>query len=114
MSDITMTVQVDKAMLEQLMQPGEIERRLEPIVAKYAYAIEGNAKDHAPVLTGFLKNSLQSEPQKGGNWTVSDGTEYGLFQELGTRFMAGKFFLTGACEALADRFFDALTEALQK
>lgn len=113
MTDITMRIQVDKARLEELMRPGEIENRTALIVKSAAFAIEGAAKQGAPVLTGFLKNSIQASEVDRVNWKIEDGTEYGIYQELGTRFMAGKFFLTRACEAVADKFFDALTTALR-
>lgn len=113
-TDITFKVQVDKARLDQLMQNGELENIAAPVVKKYAFAIEGEAKQLAPVLTGFLKNSIQAEEAKTkANWTISDGAEYGIFQELGTRYMEGKFFLTRACEKTADKFFDELVKEIK-
>ena len=113
MSDVTMTVKVDAAKWEKLSAPGAIERAAAPIVSKYAFVIEGKAKQGAPVDTGYLKNSLQAEEAKTpANWTVSDGAEYGIYQEMGTRFISPQFFLTKASESTAEAFFDELIKLL--
>ena len=111
---VTFHVRIDTDALEKLFAPGEVEKRCEPVISKYAMVIEGKAKQDAPVLTGFLKNSIQAEKADNyPNWNIHDGTDYGIFQELGTRFIPGKFFLTGACESTADDYFDALKEAIK-
>lgn len=108
MTDVSMTIKVDSAKLEQLSRPGEIQRMAAPIVKATAFIIEGKAKQGAPVLTGFLKNSIQAQQKNPSNWIISDGAEYGIYQELGTRFITGNWFLTRACETSADEFFDNL------
>lgn len=114
MSDITFKVNIDTKRMDELMKTGGIENITSPVVKKYAFVIEGEAKQLAPVLTGFLKNSIQADEGKSKTvWTISDGAEYGIFQELGTRYMEGKFFLTKACEKTADKFFDALVQEIK-
>lgn len=112
MSDITFHVTISKEKLDAMLDRSEIERRAAPVVKKYAFVIEGKAKQNAPVLTGFLKNSLQAKQGKTpANWEIADGTEYGIYQELGTsRGIAPKFFLTQASESTADDFFNELVD----
>jgi len=40
---------------------------------------------------------------------ISDGTEYGIFQELGTGSISGKHFLTKATESEAEAYFNNIT-----
>ncbi len=87
--------------------------KLPIVVKKHALNIQANAAKDAPVDTGALKNSIKAEPIDDRNWTVHDGVEYGLFQELGTsRGVKAKHFLGGACEREADSFFKDVKEAL--
>ena len=43
------------------------------------------AKINAPVDFGVLRNSIHVENRKALIWKVADGTNYGIFQEKGTR-----------------------------
>ena len=86
--------------------------RVEPVVKKYAFAIQADAAGNAPVDTGALKNSMTAEPISGPNWIVSDSVEYGVFQELGTSRNPALHFLGGAAEKFADPFFDEVKKAL--
>ena len=47
----------------------------------------------APVDTGALRSSLQTENPAQGSWNVHDGVEYGIYQELGTYKMAAHPFM---------------------
>jgi hypothetical protein len=88
--------------------------KLPPVVKKHAFAIQANAASEAPVDTGALKNSLAAEPIDPRNWTVKDGVEYGVFQELGTsRGVRAKHFLGNACEKEAESFFSDVAEAMK-
>lgn len=90
--------------------------KLPPIVKKHTMNIQANAMMNAPVDTGALKNSIVSEPttQDGRNWSVHDGVEYGIYQELGTsRGVKAKHFLGNACEKEAEPFFNDVKEALK-
>ena len=89
---------------------------LSPVVKKHALNIAANASKDAPVDTGLLKNTLADGVQMidQNNATISDATEYGVFQELGARGMPAKHFLGGAAEREADPFFKDVKEALSK
>lgn len=90
-----------------------VNEKLPPIVKKHAMNIQANAAANAPVDTGALKNSIKAEPIDDRNWTVQDGVEYGVFQELGTSRVRAKHFLGNACEKEADPFFNDIKEALK-
>jgi HK97 gp10 family phage protein len=63
-----------------------------------AFQVEGIAKTLAPVDTGALRNSLETEKIQEGLYQVHDGVEYGIYQELGTYKMAAHPFLIPAVE----------------
>jgi hypothetical protein len=91
--------------------------KLPAVVKKHALNIAANASKDAPVDTGLLKNTLAggAEPVDDRNWTISDGTDYGVFQELGTsRGVSAKHFLGGAAEREAEPFFNDVRKALEK
>ena len=104
--------------------------KVKKAVKKHAFIIQAKAASKAPVDTGALKNSIHALPEgDGSNWTVQDGVEYGIYQELGhgigvsydgggnvtfaKGFASAKHFLGNACEADADKFFDDVREALE-
>lgn len=60
--------------------------------------LQSQQTGYVPVDTGALKNSLRFEPAQGsgpqligsfGSYDIS----YAIWQEIGTRFMAGQFYL---------------------
>ncbi len=94
-----------------------MNEKLPPVVKKHAFNIAANASKDAPVDTGLLKNTLADgvEAVDERNYTISDGTDYGVFQELGTsRGVSAKHFLGGAAEREAEPFFSDIRKALGK
>lgn len=77
------------------------------ILSKVALDIEAEAKVNAPVKTGALRNSIQASQESQLSWRIGVGVEYGLYQELGTRFMPAHPFLTPAVEHARGGFADA-------
>jgi hypothetical protein len=74
------------------------------------------ASRDAPVDTGNLKNTLADGVEfiDQNNATISDDTDYGVFQELGTsRGVTAKHFLGGAAEREAEPFFADVRKALE-
>jgi hypothetical protein len=100
-------------LLEQFMVTAP--EKMQKVVKKNAFIIQAEAVRDAPVDTGTLKNSIIAEETDDPNkWEVSDGVEYGVFQELGTsKGVTAKHFLGGAAERRADPFFDEVKDALQ-
>lgn len=101
---------IDTKVLDRIT--AEIRPRASRIVNTYGLAIASTAAQNAPVDTGALRNSILSESQMDGDmtFTVQDGVEYGIFQELGTHKMAAQPFLIPAIEEWADRFQAAFAE----
>jgi HK97 gp10 family phage protein len=68
-------------------------------VAQTALLIETDAKLFAPVDTGRLRSSIHAEIAPNGlSATVSDGVDYGIHLEFGTRFQRAQPFLYPAYE----------------
>jgi HK97 gp10 family phage protein len=83
-------------------------------VRETALGIEADAKLRAPVRTGFLRNSIQTQITGEMSAEVTVGAEYGAFVELGVRGRAGQPFLTPAVDAARQQFEKALKAALGK
>jgi phage protein, HK97 gp10 family len=77
-------------------------------VSKAVSDVEGHAKDHAPVDTGALKNSIQGRSTGALSGEVGVGVEYGIFQEFGTYKMAAQPFMTPAAEEVRPSFEAAM------
>lgn len=64
-----------------------------------------------PVDTGTLKRSMglaiRNDSMEG---EISYNTEYAIYQELGTRFMQGRFYVKQAFDKQSDRFIQDLEE----
>lgn len=74
-----------------------IKRNMGAIVArafaKTAHDIAAQAMAAAPVLTGYLKSSIRAFAITAFHWVVSVGAEYGIYIEMGTRYMRARPFL---------------------
>lgn len=71
------------------------------VLRKTAYDIERDAKDGAPVDTGFLKSSISTTFAGDGRFNgmaaeIGPTAEYGIFQELGTSVMPAQPYLAPA------------------
>jgi HK97 gp10 family phage protein len=86
------------------------------VVKKHAFILQANTAGSPamPVDTGALKNSINArQSQNPKNWIVSDGTDYGIHQELGTRFIPARHFMGGAAEKTAPGFFSDCEKVLK-
>ena len=97
--------------------PKQVQAKLPKVVAKNALTIEAKTKTspNMPIDTGNLRDSIRAEATKEVlTWEISDETDYGVHQELGTsRGIQAHHFLGGACEDQADKFFDEVKDALK-
>lgn len=103
-------IKIDTSVLDRItenLRPGAAR-----IVETTGWKIAGDAAQAAPVDTGALRNSILSESGMTDDieFTVQDGVEYGVFQELGTSKMAAQPFLVPAVEANTQSFNDAFQE----
>ena len=89
--------------------PGNVER----VVERTTFAIEGRAKQAAPVDTGTLRNSIQGSIIGAHEGEVAVGAEYGIYVEYGTVHQAAQPYLTPAVEAERGPFLAAVGDALK-
>lgn len=70
-------------------------------VTRVAYAIEADAKAHAPVDTGALRNSISTDVHAGAvvDAEIGPTVDYGEYVELGTSKMAPEPYLGPAFDA---------------
>jgi HK97 gp10 family phage protein len=101
---------LDTTVLDRIT--AELKPKASKIVNNYGNMVTADAAKRAPVETGALMNSLTSESKMTADltFTVSDGVEYGVYQEFGTSKMAAQPFMRPAIEAWRDRFFNAFAE----
>lgn len=90
--------------------PDAIRELASRVVMKTAHDIEAHAKIIVPVDTGNLKNSIAVEPVNDLDYIVNVGAEYGIYVELGTRFMAAQPFLGPSVTANEIPFSAAMSE----
>src|SRR5690242_610786 len=75
-----------------------LQRALPQLVKRTAFRIEGRAKQLAPVDTGLLRNSIQTQIEGPLKATVGTNVNYAQYQEFGTRHQKGTPFLTPASD----------------
>ena len=81
-----------------------IDKALSQLLRKTAFKIEARAKQLAPVDTGLLRNSIQTDIKGPLKATVGTNVEYAPYQEFGTRHQKGKPFLTPAADEAKKEF----------
>lgn len=103
-------IKIDTAVLDRIT--ADMRPKASEIVETYGIKIMSEAAQNAPVDTAALRNSITSESGMTGDlqYTVQDGVEYGVFQELGTSKMAAQPFLVPALEHNRQAFQNAFKE----
>lgn len=91
----------------------QMEARASQAVAKAAFDVEARAKAVVPVDTGNLRSSIQTETNV-LQATVSVGADYGIYVELGTRFMGAQPFMTPAAEIVRPQFIEAMRQLVEQ
>lgn len=82
-------------------------------VSKAAADIMAFARTNAPVLTGYLMNSITVEMVAPLLALVSVGALYGVFVEFGTRHMPARPFFLPAIELVRPQFEAAIANAVK-
>lgn len=67
-------------------------------LTKRAYMVCRDAKIYSPINRGILRASIHVEKLGPYKFKVADGVSYGIFQELGTKYIKGKYFLQRAAK----------------
>lgn len=96
---MSVTVKIDTAVLDNIIRTLGINT--EDALGAVAFEVESQAKTRAPVDTGALRASIHTSRIKSDLFWVSDGVEYGIYQELGTYKMGAQPFLAPATEVVA-------------
>jgi hypothetical protein len=96
---------IDTRKLDQIT--AQLGYNADQVVKWLAFQVEAGAKMRAPVDTSALRNSLHTEQQEEAWYRVSDGVDYGIYQELGFRHHgSGRFihnpFMVPAAEEIRD------------
>ena len=104
---MTFKIRLDIKKLDDIIRTNPA--KASEIVRSAAFAVEGQAKVRAPVDTGALINSIQAQERGPFLWHVSDGVEYGVYQELGFHHHgSGSFiqnpFMVPAVESVSRQF----------
>lgn len=103
-------VYLDTALLDKIT--AEMQPKAAAVVNKYGLAMATEAAKAAPVDTSALRNSLLSESKMTDDltYTISDGVEYGVWQEFGTSRIPAHPFLVPAVENWTARFLKAFED----
>lgn len=91
---VTTRVRIDTRRLNALRS--RLEKGAPRAIAEVAGLIRDEAKQRAPVATGQLRDSIHVVMIGDNQAEVGTDLKYGLFQELGTRFMAAQPWLMPA------------------
>lgn len=94
-------------------QPSIIQREAGDIILNTANRVEKRAKSYAPVDTGYLKQHIASEKTGMLSADVASSAEYSVYQEFGTRKMAGKSFMRPAVKQESPFLFQKLQNLLK-
>jgi len=118
------------------------EAALQQGLAAAAFYVEEQAKVKAPIDFGFLRNSIYTVTARGSGYgraaaeakaantkarmlpevappgrleaIVAVGADYGIYQEMGTRFMRAQPFMRPAVENNRERIAGIIRDALQR
>lgn len=95
-----------------------IRKNAAAIVAKTALDIEAAAKKnvaaHGLIDTGNLVNSIKAREVGEMLWRVSVGADYGIYHEMGTRFLPPRPFLSPAAERARPVFMKAMSDLTKR
>jgi HK97 gp10 family phage protein len=106
------SVEIDTAVLNRILRnlPGNAEAA----VRRVALDVSEAAKLKAPVDTGALQNSIDARQVSPTEYHVGPTVDYGVYVELGTRYMAAQPYLGPAVRSveagLIAAFGDVVTD----
>lgn len=85
--------------------PNEVKQEVKDLIAITAYKIEADAKLLAPVDTGHLRMSINTEISNTGlSAEIGTNVDYSVYVEFGTRYMHPQPFMIPAAIKNKDEF----------
>ena len=94
-------------------RPQEMKEQLNRAVKFSIVDVERQTKTNSPVDTGTMRSSVNSISRE-LEGEVYVGVRYGIYQEYGTRFMKGRYFMTKAVQSLKTKIIYYFREALRR
>ena len=96
----------DSSYIEDLFMKSEeqLQAEIQEIIEEYADLMVEMAKSLCPVKTGFLQDSIYAEMAEDGVNILAWAPYWG-FQEFGTKYIVGKYFLTQAVETYEEAMY---------
>ena len=116
------TIKLDTTGLDEIA--AKLDMRTEQVLKACAIQVEAEAKVRAPVITGYLKNSIKARRVNSKTYHVEVGADYGIHVEFGhltkpfrksygvQRFVAAKPFLRPAVEVVRRHLADLYQRVL--
>lgn len=116
MTSMTVTATLNTAVLDSLMAGliPNVDAALQETAAACETDIKINIQSKRIIDTGRLLNSIHFERVEKLTYEVSDGVEYGIYQELGTRRIVARPFFIPGIEKNATVLWEKIGAAVSK
>lgn len=111
---ITVKIEGLDKLARTLNSKSKLGRAITKGLHKSALRVERDAKILAPVDTGALRASIHIQKLGKFKYKISDGVEYGVIQELGTKNRKGTFFLRRALKKNKKKFISDIKSMYSK
>lgn len=85
-----------------------LAERIAVLVKKAAFDLEAQAKARAPVDTGHLRSSINTQEVTPVLYLVESPVHYSVYQEFGTRFMPAHPYMIPALEYVRPRLLEQI------
>lgn len=111
---MSMSVSIDMTKLNEII--AQVPGNKDTVVKSAAFHILGNAREKAPVDTGWLRDhsDVSDKYSTQGYYNVEFYAEYAGYVELGTKRMYARPFLRTAVETERQNFIERLSKDVVK
>jgi HK97 gp10 family phage protein len=109
------SVSLDTDLLDRM--EADLEDQMSDVIDTTLALIESSTKanivTHDLIDTGFMLNSVHPEKTSKLEGQVIVGAEYGIYHELGTRYLPARPFLGPAVDMHTQDFYEAAADVLR-
>lgn len=90
-----------------------MQREVHSFLTSWAEAVKTQAVKNAPIVTGYLRNSIYGKIKE---WVAEIGADacYALFVELGTKYMRGQPYLYPAIQQYLPELEAVIVSAIEQ